>query len=382
MRWLTSTLPAPTAAGRLSGHERAGRRDDVDGTKRAAVGGDGRVDRGAEREGNRRHGDGLDGVDVAAGLRVRAGEVEGDLVAGERDRDDDPGRALLVRRRAGGVEDVLEPPAAVGEGGQHRSHAALAVGDDLVDGRVRRARPAAARRPRWRRAGRRGRRRAPRACGMRPAGGRAARRCSGSAGCGGPPARCRSRRPAWSRARRRPTSAWCARLAAQPTRRSPANAGVTTVMSLRWVPPGEGVVHHHVVAGSEPAGEGVDGGSHRRGHRAEVHRDVLGLREQLAGGGEDRRRAVGPLLDVRARRGAPQHGAHLVGDPTEPGDQHLQRGGVERHERSRRSTRAPAAPGSAVQPAGIQIVQSGSASATGPTADGRSGAGRSVRADA
>jgi hypothetical protein len=37
---------------------------------------------------------------------------------------------------------------------------------------------------------------------------------------------------------RPPTSAWCAREAAKPSRSpSSVNAGVTTVMSGRWVPP-------------------------------------------------------------------------------------------------------------------------------------------------
>ena len=37
-----------------------------------------------------------------------------------------------------------------------------------------------------------------------------------------------------------PTSAWWARLAAQPTSRPPAKQGATSVMSLRWVPPAKG----------------------------------------------------------------------------------------------------------------------------------------------
>ena len=45
----------------------------------------------------------------------------------------------------------------------------------------------------------------------------------------------------------------------------------------------------------------------------------------VAVGGEQRGRAVGALLDVRAVRGAPQHRTHLLGDAGEPRDQDLQR---------------------------------------------------------
>ena len=85
-------------------------------------------------------------------------------------------------------------------------------------------------------------------------------------------------------------------------------------MSLRWVPPANGSLRIDLLAGRDAAAERVDRGAHRRRHRAEVHGDVLGLHEQLAVGGEQRGRAVGPLLDVRAERGAAQHRAHLLGD--------------------------------------------------------------------
>ena len=96
---------------------------------------------------------------------------------------------------------------------------------------------------------------------------------------------------------------------------------------------------------------------------------------------EHRRRAVGPLLDVRARRRPAQHRAHLVGDPAEPGDQHLQR------RRRRGVTTDPpehegaGGAGLGRQPSGTQIVQSGSAMATGPDGGGRgrARAGRSGR---
>ena len=53
----------------------------------------------------------------------------------------------------------------------------------------------------------------------------------------------------------------------------------------------ERIVHDHLVArGKTPAtGEHVEDRPHRRRHRAEVHRDVLGLHELLACGVEERR---------------------------------------------------------------------------------------------
>ena len=139
-----------------------------------------------------------------------------------------------------------------------------------------------------------------------------------------------------------PTSAWWARLAAQPTTRRRRSTGATRVMSLRWVPAGERVVEDHLLARPQPRRERIDRGAHRRRHRAEVHGDVLGLHEQLAVGGEQRRRAVGPLLDVGAERGPPQHRAHLLGDPGQARDEHLQLGGIERH-RHRIEQNAPVA---------------------------------------
>ena len=85
-------------------------------------------------------------------------------------------------------------------------------------------------------------------------------------------------------------------------------------MSLRCVPPANGSLRITCCPGEIGVAESIDGGAHRCRHRAEVHGNVLGLHEQFAVGREQRGRAVGPLLDVRAERGAPEHRAHLVGD--------------------------------------------------------------------
>ena len=61
-RWLTSTLPAPTATGRYGRDERARRRNDAHRPQRAAVRGDRRVGDRAERERDRAHGHGFDRV--------------------------------------------------------------------------------------------------------------------------------------------------------------------------------------------------------------------------------------------------------------------------------------------------------------------------------
>ena len=95
----------------------------------------------------------------------------------------------------------------------------------------------------------------------------------------------------------------------------------------------------------------LDGGAHRRRHRAEMHGNVLGLHQQFAVRGEHRRRAIGALFDVGAERSAPQHGAHLGRDTREPRDEDLQGGRIEHHA-SLRNRSAPATPCSADHPAG------------------------------
>jgi hypothetical protein len=103
---------------------------------------------------------------------------------------------------------------------------------------------------------------------------------------------------------------------------------------LRWVP-GEGVVDDHVLAGDpHPAAarrvECLDRGADRGGHRAQVHRQVLGLGQHLAGGGEERGGEVGPLLDVGAEPRPLEDRAHLLGDAAQPRQQDLQRRRIER----------------------------------------------------
>ena len=51
---------------------------------------------------------------------------------------------------------------------------------------------------------------------------------------------------------------------------------------------GERVVEDDLLARRQLDAVCIDGGAHRRGHRAEMHGDVLGLHQQLAAGREQR----------------------------------------------------------------------------------------------
>ena len=75
-RWLTSTLPAPTATGGTAATTVPAGAITRTGRMRAAVRRDRRVGDGADRERDRAHGHRLDRVHVARPLRVGAGEVE------------------------------------------------------------------------------------------------------------------------------------------------------------------------------------------------------------------------------------------------------------------------------------------------------------------
>ena len=65
------------------------------------------------------------------------------------------------------------------------------------------------------------------------------------------------------------------------------------------------------------------------GHRAEVDRDVFGLRDEAAVGVEQRRRAVAALLDVRRVRRGDEHLSHLLGDALELVAHDFERHGVD-----------------------------------------------------
>ena len=97
-RWLTSTLPAPTATGSRAATTEPGGCEHPDRPQHAAVRGDVGIDDRSQREHDRAHRHGLDRVHDPGALRVGAREVERDRVAGDGDRHADARRA---RRRRG-----------------------------------------------------------------------------------------------------------------------------------------------------------------------------------------------------------------------------------------------------------------------------------------
>ena len=94
---------------------------------------------------------------------------------------------------------------------------------------------------------------------------------------------------------------------------------------------GERIIERDLRRARDVRPDGVDRGTHRGRHGAEVNRDVLGLREQFTIGREDRGGAIGAFLDVGAVRGAAQDRAHLVGDATQASDEDGKRRSVESH---------------------------------------------------
>ena len=118
-----------------------------------------------------------------------------------------------------------------------------------------------------------------------------------------------------------PTSAWWAR-ETQREPRSPTPRDQRDVGQVGAA--GVGVVDH---ADARPAAASSSRhGGHGVGHRAQMHGDVLGLRDHPPAGVEHRRRAVAPLLDVGRMRGADQRRAHLLGDAAQArAGHHLQR---------------------------------------------------------
>ena len=117
-------------------------------------------------------------------------------------------------------------------------------------------------------------------------------------------------------------------------------------------------------------------GGDRGGHRAEVHRYVLGLHDHLAGGVEERRRAVAALLDVGAVGRAHQHGAHLLARGAQRAGRDLQGDGIDAHARS--STSVPVSSVVPLQPSGTTSVASGSATTVGPVTRSPAGAPKST----
>src|SRR3954468_13385570 len=123
-----------------------------------------------------------------------------------------------------------------------------------------------------------------------------------------------------------------------------------------------------------PAGaHGGDGG----GHGPEVHRDVLGLHDHLAGRVEEGGGAVTALLDVGAVGRAHEHGAHLLARGAQGAGGDLQGDGVDGHD-ARSSTSVPVSSVLPLQPSGTTSVASGSATTVGPSTSSPAGAAKST----
>ena len=109
-------------------------------------------------------------------------------------------------------------------------------------------------------------------------------------------------------------------------------------------------------------------GGNRVRHRAEVHGNVLGLRDHPSALVEDRRRAVAALLDVRRERRAHERSAHLLRDRPQERADDLQ---LDVHHGSRSVRRSrikvPWRSVSPDQPGGTQAVAPGSATTCGPS---------------
>ena len=251
-------------------------------------------------------------------LRVGAGEVDLELVAGDGDGGADRQLAVGASRARPRLEAAVGKPR-----------------------RSRRGRPAPSRRTarpsprgrRRRRAARRARRRARR----RGLGGELGAEVAARARRGSASARRAASRVSGVEPRRRDHDALLlerARVGRHAARLGAADVGVVgardgeaergarderDVGEVRAA--GERVVEDEdVVAARVVAADRGD----RVGHRAEVDGDVLGLRDHAAALVEERGRAVAPLLDVGGERRPDQRRAHLLGDGAERGPENLE----------------------------------------------------------
>ena len=105
-------------------------------------------------------------------------------------------------------------------------------------------------------------------------------------------------------------------------------------------------VQHEHVAAAHRAAAAVDDRLHALAHRAQVHRHVRRVGDQVALGVEQRAREIEPLLDVDRVRGVGERHAHLLGDRheqvVEDFEQHRVGGRADRVRRAARPRRARA----------------------------------------
>ena len=135
-------------------------------------------------------------------------------------------------------------------------------------------------------------------------------------------------------------------------------------------------VQHEHVAGLHRAGAPVDDRAHAFAHRAEMHRHVRRVGDQVALRVEQRAGEIEALLDVDRVRGVRERHAHLLGDRHEQVVEHFEQHGIgvgadrmralDRHRRVRaRGGRATVSV--ARQPGSITVVAFGSRITAGPS---------------
>jgi hypothetical protein len=88
------------------------------------------------------------------------------------------------------------------------------------------------------------------------------------------------------------------------------------------------VIEREDVTGPHPVLVARDDHLDGLAHRAEVHRDVRCVRDQVAAGVEDRAGEIETLLDVDRVRGGAEALAHLFGDRHEQVGENLKHHGV------------------------------------------------------
>ena len=115
------------------------------------------------------------------------------------------------------------------------------------------------------------------------------------------------------------------------------NTGAITVTSGRCVPPLYGAFSTNTSPRLHRARAPVDDRPHALAHRAQVHRHVRRVGDQVALGVEQRAGEVEPLLDVDRVRRVGERDAHLLGDRHEQVVEHL-----EQHRIGRRADRVRA----------------------------------------
>ena len=324
-------MPPATAAGNSAFSRQPRGRVDLDRPVGAGAGRRLGVGEDADREECRRFGHRERAVEVAVVLRVGAAEVEPQRLA--RDRRRDPQDDVAAGLAGVVLEHVLGPVGAVGEGGEGGAGAALGVGEDLRHS-------------------------------LAQQGGSMALRELGEAALADPvggllgaevgEALVRRPHPLGQPLEQAPLDPGRrdhdalvrerVREGRHPARRRAADVGVVGAAGgeaeqLAGDEDGRDQGHVRQVGAAavgvvEDPGDArlvalAEHGGDRVGHRAEVDGDVLGLHHQLAGGVEQRGRAVVALLDVGRVSGADQRRAHLVAGGSQPADQHLQRDRVE-----------------------------------------------------